>query len=113
MIVDLIRNDLSRIAAVGSVETKSLFDIETYPSIHQMTSTVAAGLGTGRTAVDVLAAIFPRGSVTGAPKNRAMEVIAENEKEPRGVYTGPIGWVGPGAQGGFHVTTRTTGRGAG
>src|SRR3546814_933974 len=107
MIVDLIRNDLSRIAAVGSVETKSLFDIETYPSIHQMTSTVAAGLGKGRTAVDVLAALFPCGSVTGAPKIRAMEVIAEIEKEPRGVYTGSIGWVGPGGEGGFNVAIRT------
>src|SRR3546814_3531715 len=72
-----------------------------------MTSTVAAGLGKGRTAVDVLAALFPCGSVTGAPKIRAMEVIAEIEKEPRGVYTGSIGWVGPGGEGGFNVAIRS------
>src|SRR3546814_205587 len=72
-----------------------------------MTSTGAAGLGKGRTAVDVLAALFPCGSVTGAPKIRAMEVIAEIEKEPRGVYTGSIGWVGPGGEGGFNVAIRT------
>src|SRR3546814_13470778 len=109
MIVDLIRNDLSRIAAVGSVETKSLFDIETYPSIHQMTSTVAPGLGKGRPAVDVLAALFPCGSVTGAPKIRAMEVIAEIAQEPRGVYNGTIGWVGPGGEGWFKVANRPLG----
>src|SRR3546814_1847721 len=90
-----IRNDLSRIAAPGSVKTPSLFDIETYPTLHQLTSTVTARLDEGRTAVDVLAAMFPCGSVTGAPKIRAMEVIAATEQEARGVYTGSIGWRGP------------------
>src|SRR3546814_8863368 len=85
MIVDLIRNDLSRIAAPGSVKTPSLFDIETYPTLHQLTSTVTARLDEGRTAVDVLAAMFPCGSVTGAPKIRAMDVIAATEQEARGV----------------------------
>src|SRR3546814_18770904 len=72
-----------------------------------MTATGAAGLGKGRTAVDVLAALFPCGSVTGAPKIRAMELIAAIEKEPRGVYTGSIGWVGPGGDAGFNVAIRT------
>jgi para-aminobenzoate synthetase/4-amino-4-deoxychorismate lyase len=107
MIVDLIRNDLSRIAAPGSVDTTSLFDIETYPTIHQMTSTVTARLGDGHGVVEVLKALFPCGSVTGAPKIRAMEIIGETEKEPRGLYTGSIGWLGPTGDGAFNVAIRT------
>ena len=107
MIVDLMRNDLSRVAAAGSVATPELFALETYPTIHQLTSTVTATLAEGRDAVDVLAALFPCGSITGAPKRRAMEVIAEVEQAPRGVYTGAIGRLGPGGDAMFNVAIRT------
>ena len=108
MITDLIRNDLSRVAAPGSVRVPRLFEIETYPSLHQMTSTVTAALKPGRTAVDVLEALHPCGSITGAPKIRAMEIIAGLEPHPRGLYTGSLGWIGPGGgQARFAVAIRT------
>ena len=90
MIVDLMRNDLARVAVAGSVAVPDLFAIETYPSIHQMTSTVIATLDRGRDAINVIEALFPCGSITGAPKQRAMEVIAEVEGRARGAYTGAI-----------------------
>lgn len=96
MIVDLLRNDLSRVAAPGSVRVPSLFAVETYPTLHQLTSTVTATLGEGLDAVDVIRRLFPCGSITGAPKIRAMEIIRELEPHPRGVYTGSIGWITPG-----------------
>lgn len=107
MIVDLIRNDLSRVAVPGSVRSPSLFDVESYPTIHQLTSTVTAELDRERDIIDVIEALFPCGSVTGAPKIRAMEVIADVEKRPRGLYTGSIGWIGPDAQAAFNVAIRT------
>lgn len=108
MITDLLRNDLSRVAVPGSVHVPSLFAIETYPSIHQMTSTVTARLRDGADAVDVLRALHPCGSITGAPKIRAMEIIAELEPHPRGLYTGSLGWIGPRARSaGFSVAIRT------
>jgi len=107
MIVDLLRNDLSRVAEAGSVAVPALFSIETYPTVHQMTSTVTAQLAAGRTAVDVIAAIFPCGSITGAPKIRAMEVIDAVELAPRGVYTGSIGRVDAAGDAAFNVAIRT------
>ncbi|PTQ07800.1 aminodeoxychorismate synthase, component I [Sphingomonas oleivorans] len=107
MIVDLLRNDLARVAAPGSVSVPALFEIETYPTVHQMTSTVTAELAEGHDAVDVLAALFPCGSVTGAPKIRAMEIIAETESSPRGAYTGSIGWLAPEGGAAFNVAIRT------
>ncbi|MDE3108750.1 MAG: aminodeoxychorismate synthase component I [Acidobacteriota bacterium] len=92
MIVDLMRNDLGRICRSGSVKTTSLFDIERYPSVWQMTSTVEGALGPDCTAESIVRALFPSGSVTGAPKIRAMEIIAELENVPRGIYTGSIGY---------------------
>ncbi|MEQ8741907.1 aminodeoxychorismate synthase component I [Parasphingorhabdus sp.] len=96
MIVDLLRNDLSRVAEQGSVQVPELFHIESYPTIHQMTSTVTALLQDGLDAVDVIRQIFPCGSITGAPKIRAMEIIDELERAPdgsgpRGIYCGSIG----------------------
>ncbi len=91
MIVDLMRNDLSRVALAGSVAVPELFRVERYPTVHQMTSTVTATLAEGADAVDVLTALFPCGSITGAPKQRSMEVIAAVEPEARGIYTGAIG----------------------
>ncbi|HEY4546598.1 MAG TPA: aminodeoxychorismate synthase component I [Pedomonas sp.] len=96
MIVDLLRNDLSRVATPGSVRVPSLFAVETYPTLHQLTSTVEADLSAGLDAIDVIRRLFPCGSITGAPKIRAMEIIRELEPHPRGVYTGSIGWIAPG-----------------
>ena len=107
MIVDLIRNDLSRIAAPGSVAVPELFAVETYPTILQMTSTVTADLAEGADAVSVLQAAFPCGSITGAPKLRAMEIAAEVEAGPRGLYTGAIGRLDAGGDAAFNVAIRT------
>ena len=91
MIVDLLRNDLGRIAVPGSVVVESLFDIEAYPTVHQMTSTVSGTLQTRRL-FELMRALFPCGSVTGAPKVAAMQKINAWEMSPRGLYTGSIGW---------------------
>jgi para-aminobenzoate synthetase/4-amino-4-deoxychorismate lyase len=108
MITDLIRNDLARVAEPGSVRVPALFDVESYPSIHQLTSTVTARTKAGVDAVEVLRALHPCGSITGAPKIRAMEVIAEIETGPRGIYTGSLGWIGPAARTArFAVAIRT------
>ncbi len=107
MIVDLLRNDLSRVAAAGSVKVPALFDVESYPTVHQMTSTITAHLRSGLTATDVLRAIFPCGSITGAPKIRAMEIIAEVERAPRGAYTGSIGRIDANGDAAFNVAIRT------
>ncbi len=107
MIVDLLRNDLSRVARAGSVAVSDLFAVETYPTIHTMTSTVTAQLDPAHSAIDVLGALFPCGSVTGAPKIRAMEIIAEVEPSSRGAYTGSIGWLDPAGDAAFNVVIRT------
>ncbi|WCT73152.1 aminodeoxychorismate synthase component I [Sphingomonas naphthae] len=107
MIVDLLRNDLSRIAEPASVAVPHLFVVETYPTIHQMTSTVTARLGADHDAIDLLAAAFPCGSITGAPKRRAMEVIDAVEMGPRGAYTGSIGRIDPSGDAAFNVAIRT------
>jgi para-aminobenzoate synthetase/4-amino-4-deoxychorismate lyase len=106
MIVDLMRNDLSRVA--DHVAVPDLFTVETYPTVHQMTSTVTATLKPACDAVDVLAALFPCGSITGAPKQRAMEVIAEVEHaRHRGIYTGAIGRFDTNGDAMFNVAIRT------
>lgn len=92
MIVDLLRNDVSRVAKTGSVRVPALFSIEPYPSIWAMTSTIEADLIDGASFADVMRALFPCGSITGAPKHRTMELIDEIETTPRGLYTGTIGW---------------------
>jgi para-aminobenzoate synthetase / 4-amino-4-deoxychorismate lyase len=107
MIVDLLRNDLSRVARIGSVEVPELFVVETYPTVLQMTSTVTAELEDGLGAVDLLKAIYPCGSITGAPKIRAMEIIASLESEPRGVYCGAIGTIAGNGDARFNVAIRT------
>jgi anthranilate/para-aminobenzoate synthase component I len=95
MIVDLTRNDLSRVSVPGSVVVPDLYTVETYPTVHHLTSTVEARLTPGLGAVDVLRAAFPCGSITGAPKIRAMEAIAALETGARGAYTGSMGWIAP------------------
>ena len=107
MIVDLMRNDLARVAVPGSVAVPELWTVETYPTVHQLTSTVTATLAPGLTAVDVLAAAFPCGSITGAPKVRAIEVIAAIEDRPRGPYTGSIGRIDADGGARFNVAIRT------
>lgn len=107
MIVDLMRNDLGRLAEVGSVEVTDLFTVETYRTLHQMTSGVRATLKPDVGLGDLLKAIFPPGSVTGAPKIRAMELIRELETEPRGVYCGAIGHISPSGETLFNVAIRT------
>lgn len=105
MIVDLLRNDLGRVARPGTVEAGPLFTPERYPTLWQLTSTVRAK--TDATPPEVLAALFPCGSITGAPKVQTMRRIAEWEIAPRGIYTGSIGWMGPDRQAHWNVAIRT------
>lgn len=107
MIVDLLRNDLSRVAMPHSVRVPALFSVERYPTVLQMTSTVTAEVRPGVALVDIFAALFPCGSITGAPKAKAMEIIAERETEPRGVYCGAVGLLKPGGDVVFNVAIRT------
>lgn len=107
MIVDLIRNDLSRVAQPFSVRVPHLFRLEALPSVWQMTSDVEARTRPGTTLADVFAALFPCGSITGAPKVRAMRMIRALESGPRGVYCGAVGVVRPGGAATFNVAIRT------
>ncbi len=107
MIVDLIRSDLARVAVPGSVAVPALFTVERYPTVHQMTSTVTATLADGADAVAVLAAAFPCGSITGAPKLRAIAIAAEVEASSRGLYTGAIGRIDANGDAAFNVAIRT------
>lgn len=107
MIVDLVRNDLSRIAEVGTVMVEDLFEVQRYPTLLQMVSTVRAKAAGDVSLGRLMSSLFPCGSVTGAPKIRAMEILAELERRPRGVYTGAIGWVAPDGDCCFSVPIRT------
>lgn len=107
MIVDLLRNDISRVCTPGSVHVPQLFHIEPYATVHQMVSTVRGRLADGATLTDIIAALFPCGSITGAPKIRAMEIIRELEDSPRGIYCGAIGWADPAGPMRFNVAIRT------
>lgn len=107
MIVDLMRNDLSRVAVPGSVQVEAAFAVETYPTVHQMVSTVHGQLAKQKGTIDLVRALFPCGSITGAPKIRAMELIHEIERNPRGPYCGAIGRIGPDGDAAFNVAIRT------
>ncbi|HRO03167.1 MAG TPA: aminodeoxychorismate synthase component I [Terricaulis sp.] len=107
MIVDLLRNDISKLAKRGSVHVPALLSVETYPTLHTLTSTVRAEIEPHYDAIDVLRALFPCGSITGAPKIRAMEIIAELEPDRRGAYTGSLGWIAPDGAAEFNVAIRT------
>lgn len=95
MIVDLLRNDLGRVARTGSVKVPALFEVNRYSSVLQMTSSIEAQLRPELNLAEVMRALFPCGSITGAPKHRTMEIIRELETEDRGIYTGAIGWFDP------------------
>jgi para-aminobenzoate synthetase/4-amino-4-deoxychorismate lyase len=107
MIVDLLRNDLGKVSVPGSVRVSSLFDVERFETVWQMTSTVESTLRDGTSLVDLMTALFPCGSVTGAPKIRTMEIIRKLERFPRGAYTGAIGFLRPGGDCVFNVAIRT------
>ncbi len=107
MIVDLMRNDIGRIAQADSLKVSKLFEIESYATVHQLVSTVEAQLAEGQTAFSAMQAAFPGGSMTGAPKARAMEIIEVLEKGNRGIYSGVIGFFGFNGSADFGMTIRT------
>lgn len=113
MIVDLLRNDLSRVCRAGTVRVEALFELLELPTVWQLTSTIAGEADAGTSLADVLGALFPCGSVTGAPKIRAMAVIHALEPEPRGWYCGALGVIRPGGAAVFNVPIRTVERSAG
>ncbi|SOC25615.1 aminodeoxychorismate synthase subunit I /aminodeoxychorismate lyase apoprotein [Ureibacillus xyleni] len=107
MIVDLLRNDLSVVAKPGTVKVEKLFEIEDYPTVHQMTSTITATIWENKQFVDIFKALFPCGSITGAPKISTMEAIEKLETTPREVYCGAIGYITPNREAIFNVPIRT------
>jgi para-aminobenzoate synthetase component 1 len=107
MIVDLLRNDLGRLARPGTVRADPLFSLEKYPSVWTMTSTVQAEIAPETSLAEILKALFPCGSVTGAPKIAAMKRIQETEPEPRGIYCGSLGWLAPNGDFSLNVAIRT------
>ena len=107
MIVDLLRNDLSRVCRPGTVKVPRLCGLETYANVHHLVSVVTGELKEGRDGLDLMAASFPGGSITGAPKIRAMEIIHELEGRPRGVYCGSIGYIGFDGAMEFNIAIRT------
>lgn len=107
MIVDLLRNDLGKVCRPGTVAVSGLFETQTYPTLHQMVSTVRGGLPQETRLYDLFRALFPSGSITGAPKLRAMQLVGDLETSPRGVYTGAIGFMLPGGRMAFNVAIRT------
>ncbi len=107
MIVDLMRNDLSRVCDAASVTVERLLEVETYPTVHQLVSTIAGTLDPGTTVGEVLAATFPAGSMTGAPKLSAMSILHELEGGPRGVFAGCFGWIGRDGSGDLAMVIRS------
>lgn len=107
MITDLVRHDLARVSVPGSVRVPALFRVESFATVHQLVSTVVGQCLPGLDIVDVLAATFPGGSMTGAPKERTCEILAELEGEPRGVYSGCLGWMSGAGEAELAMTIRT------
>jgi para-aminobenzoate synthetase component 1 len=107
MIVDLVRNDLSKICAEGSVAVKEFLKIYSFPQVHQMISTISGSLRENISFSEILSATFPMGSMTGAPKKRAMELIEQYEKTKRGLFSGTVGYINPSGDFDFNVVIRS------
>ncbi|RYD24643.1 MAG: anthranilate synthase component I family protein, partial [Verrucomicrobiaceae bacterium] len=107
MITDLLRNDLGQVCGYGTVMVSEMLRLETLAQVHHLVSTVVGILSPEISAVGALAACFPGGSITGAPKKRAMEIIRELEQRPRGIYCGAIGWLGFNGESSFNIAIRT------
>jgi para-aminobenzoate synthetase component 1 len=107
MIVDLVRNDLNRIAISGSVKVKNLFEVQTFDTVHQLVSTVECRVQNDKNSVEIIKACFPMGSMTGAPKIAAMKAIEKLEVYKRGIYSGALGYIKPNGDFDFNVVIRT------
>jgi len=107
MIVDLLRNDIARISRIGSVRVPELFAVDSFATLHQMSSRITGQLAAPASLLNTMTALFPCGSITGAPKIRAMQIIREVEPTPRGAYCGAIGWMAPDGSAAFSVAIRT------
>jgi len=107
MVVDLVRNDLSRVCKEGTVQVEELFGIYSFPQVHQMISTIRGELLTGTSTIDILRACFPMGSMTGAPKNRVMQLIERYERSRRGIFSGAVGYFAPNKDFDFNVVIRS------
>jgi len=105
--VDLVRNDMNRVALAGSVNVPHLFTLEAYPSVWALTSTITAQLPTSITLYELLRALFPCGSITGAPKIAAMREIQQLESRPRGLYCGSLGWLAPNGDFSLNIAIRS------
>lgn len=107
MITDLLRNDLGQVCEFGSVEVREMLQLEALEQVHHLVSTITGSLTEDRDAIDCLAACFPGGSITGAPKKRAIEIIEQLEARKRGIYCGAIGWLGANGESSFNIAIRT------